>query len=395
MKVGICYIFLSGGLKSDSVQKKVISQIKGLINSGVVCRGLFFTEDVNKETDLDENIKLIPYPITNRRFLNIIYQKRALLNYVLKYLLDNINKNELIYLRYPGCSYELFKFARKFKNRIISEHQAIEIAEIKSLKNEHPLALNINKLISYFLYQFWPIYNELIWSKPYSKMLFAKVAVTNEIAIYHKKHCKSVWVIPNGIDTANYKVRISPSLEDKIKIIFLKGTTGNAPWNGIDRLVNSIDNYHGKEKLELIICGNIIEGEVPVRNYINQTGYMNSEELDRLISTVHFGFSTLCLFRKNLNEAAVLKAREYFARGLPFAYGYTDPDLSTLEIAKKYCFKVENNDSILNLNLIINFIKEVYADPMHTIAMRKIAEEKLDWNVKMKKIKDHILHQFN
>jgi len=393
MKVEICYLFLSAGLKSDSVQKKVISQIRGLNDAGVQCRGFFFTNDVNEVTVFDENIILVPYPTTQKRFFNIIYQKRALLNFVMDYLTQNLRKNEYIYLRYPGVSYELYKLSKKFEKRVISEHQAKEISEIRSLKNEHPIALNISKLLSYFLYQFWPIYNEFIWSKPFSKLLFAKVAVTNEIAQYHKKTCNEVWVIPNGIETSNYNLRISPQLDTNLKIIFLKGTAGNAPWNGIDRLINSLDNYSNNKGIELYICGHIIEGEVPDRAYVKQTGYLNSEQLDQLISKMHVGFSTLCLYRKQLNEAAVLKAREYFARGLPFVYGYTDPDLENLESAKQYCLQVSNDDTIIDFEEVINFVKNVYTDPLYATKMRTIAIEHMDWKAKMNQLKINIIQK--
>lgn len=393
IKLKLCYIFLSAGLKSDSVQKKVISQIRGLNDSGVECRGFFFTNDVNEVTVFDKNIILIPYPTTQKRFFNIIYQKKALLKFVKNYLIQNLKNDEYIYLRYPCVSYELYRIAKKFKNRIISEHQSKEIEEIKSLRNEHPISINVSKLISYFLYQFWPICNELMWSKPYSKWLLAKVAVTNEIGEYQAKNCNKVWVIPNGIETSNYNIRLSPQLEDKLKIIFLKGTSGNAPWNGIDRLVNSLDNYPNNKAIELYICGHIIEGEVPDRDYIKQTGYLNSEELDNLISNMHFGFSTLCLYRKQLNEAAVLKAREYFARGLPFVYGYTDPDLENLESAKKYSLKVSNDDSLINFDEVMRFVISVYSDPLYVQKMRNIAIDNLDWKAKMNQLKINIIQQ--
>ena len=86
IKLKLCYVFLSAGLKSDSVQKKVISQIKGLNDSGVECRGFFLTNDVNEDTVFDKNIILVPYPTTKKRFFNIIFQKKMLLNFVQNYL---------------------------------------------------------------------------------------------------------------------------------------------------------------------------------------------------------------------------------------------------------------------------------------------------------------------
>ncbi len=388
------YIFLSAGLKSDGVQKKVIAQIRALNNCGMNCHGLFFSSDVKELTKLTENINLIPFPDTNKRYFNAIYQKKTLLKFVSNYIENIIDSSDLIYLRYPGVTFELYKFSKKYKNRIISEHQAMEIDEIKSFKNEHPLGLKPSKLISYFLYQFWPIFNEKIWCKKYSEMLFAKVAVTHEIAEYHKKTCKIVWVIPNGIDTNQFRVRNVPIISDTIKILFLKGTSGIAPWNGIDRLVNSIDNFHDRKyKIELIICGNIVPDEIPKRDYISQMGFLDSKDLDMLFSEIHIGFSTLCLYRKNLNEAAVLKAREYFARGLPFVYGYKDPDFMDGDASDLYTLKVSNDNSCINFYEVIDFIEKVYIDQNHPQKMRQFAELNLDWNAKMLQLQAKLLQK--
>ncbi len=386
------YIFLSAGLKSDGVQKKVIAQINALNNTGVICHGLFFTNEVQEKTKLQEFIDLIPYPQTNKKYFNIIFQKKVLIRSAFNFVKTILKEEELIYLRYPGVTFELYKWTKNFKNRIISEHQAKEIDEIKSSKNEHPFGFKPSKLISYFLYQLWPIFNERIWHNKYSKMLYAKVAVTEEIAIYHKKKCRNVWVIPNGIEVSQYKVRSAPLISNSIKILFLKGTSGLAPWNGIDRLIYSLDKFNQRKyKIELIICGNIIPNEIPEREYLTKMGYLESSDLDLLFSNVHIGFSTLCLYRKKLNEAAVLKAREYFARGLPFVYGYNDPDFKERDSSNLFTLNIPNDNSLIDFDNVINFIEKVYSDNNHQNKMRQFAEENLDWNVKMNQLKMKLL----
>jgi glycosyltransferase involved in cell wall biosynthesis len=392
MDLSLYYIFTSAGLKSDSVQKKVIAQIRAMNSSGIKCKGLFFTQDIEIETSIDNDIILIPYEKSNRRYFNIIKQNRLLIKDISSYIEKIITKEEYLYIRYPKASFALFKFAKKNKYRIISEHQSKEVDEIRSTKNEHKLGLKASKIISFFLYQIWPIYNEYIWGKYYSKYLKAKVAVTNEIAIYHQKNCNKVWVIPNGIETKNFQKRKIPEFKDKLKILFLKGTSDLAPWNGLDRLIKSIDIYLQSDiKIELIICGNIIEGEIPNRDYIVQKGYLTSEELNELFSDVHIGFSTLCLFRKSLNEAAVLKAREYMVRGLPFVYAYVDPDIQNESPIDKYVLKIPNDNSIIDFNEIIEFAKRVSKDLSHVEEMRIFSEENLDWKAKMRLLKQLII----
>ncbi|MES2618306.1 MAG: hypothetical protein V4613_10525 [Bacteroidota bacterium] len=389
----ISYILTSAGLQSNSVQDKVVSQIHAMNENGLMCRGLFFSTEITTEVVYDQYITLFPVQQTNLKYFNRIQQNKVLINTILRHIKMRIQNDELIYLRYPGASYELYKFVKKYKGRIISEHQAKEIDEIKSSKDEHPFGFKLSKLFSYFLYRIWPIYNEKLWGVLYSRQLKAKVAVTNEIAEYHKKNCENVLVIPNGIETKNYSLREIPELNSELKILFLKGTSSLAPWNGLDRLIKSIDAYEQSSlKIQLIICGNILDGEIPERSYIVHMGYQNTEELDKLFSTVHIGCSTLCLFRKNLYEAAVLKAREYFTRGLPFIYAYSDPDIQKDDEINQYALQFNNDDSIIDFNKVISFAKEVSNDLTHNKKMRIFAEEKLDWNAKMGQLKVFLMN---
>jgi len=48
LKMKVCYIFTSAGLVSDSVQNKVISQIRYLNKTGILCRGAFFTTEIKE-----------------------------------------------------------------------------------------------------------------------------------------------------------------------------------------------------------------------------------------------------------------------------------------------------------------------------------------------------------
>jgi hypothetical protein len=143
-----------------------------------------------------------------------------------------------------------------------------------------------------------------------------------------------------------------------------------------------MENPH--EKIKLIICGYKIDGEIPDKKYIEHLGYKNKSDIDQLINNVHLGISTLALHKKQLMEASTLKTREYVARGLPFIYAYTDPDLN--EDSKEFALEFPNDDSLIDMEKVIEFAKKALEDKELPQKMRKYAEEHLDYEVKMKKL---------
>jgi hypothetical protein len=70
-----------------------------------------------------------------------------------------------------------------------------------------------------------------------------------------------------------------------------------------------------------------------------------------------------------------------------FIYAYSDPDLN--DEAKEFSLQFPNDDSLIDMEQVLEFAKRTLSDPLLTQKMRKYAEEHLDYEVKMKK-----LHQF-
>jgi glycosyltransferase involved in cell wall biosynthesis len=217
------------------------------------------------------------------------------------------------------------------------------------------------------------------------------LAVQNEISKYQRlKGCKNVIVCANGIGVSGYQVKNLINICKPLKLLFLKGTSTNAEWNGIDRLIHSIDKLEKNSiEIKLIICGHKIDGEIPQRNYIEHRGYLHREDLNQLFDEVDLGVSTFALYKKNLQEAAVLKTREYIARGLPFIYAYIDPDLN--EGAKEFSLEFPNDDSLIDMQKVIDFAQKALEDKELPKKMRKYAEEHLDYEVNMKKLVEELM----
>jgi len=382
----ILYIFTSPSIKGSSVQTKVLNQIKYLNKAGADCRGAFFSTEVNEVTPLNEYVDFVPVRESNWKYFKAIGQLKILNKTMSEFISQRFDKTDIFYLRYPGASKGLFKISKKFGAKIVSEHQSKEIDEIKSHENQNQFGLRPSKLMSWYLYTFLPIYNENKWGSSFAKHINSIVTVTNEIARYQsKKGCKNVIVSTNGIDVSSFILKEIIKPKEPLTLLFLKGTTSIAEWNGINRLIEGIDKLETPEKkIKLVICGHYINGEIPHRNYIEHKGYLNKEELNGLFNEVDLGISTLALHKKNLNEASVLKSREYVARGLPFIYAYIDPDLN--DEAKAFSLEFPNDDSAIDMQKVIDFAKKIALDTDHPQKMRKYAEEHLDYEVKMKRL---------
>lgn len=387
----IIYIFTSPSLRGSSVQTKVLNQIKYLNKAGADCRGAFFSTEVKEITPFNEYVDLIPVEKCTWKYFRIIGQRKILDKSIFSFINSKFENVDLFYFRYYGPSRQLAKIALKYGNKIVSEHQSKEIDEIKSAAHLNRFGLKPSKLISWFLYNAYPLYNEKKWGTLFVKNIKCVVTITEELALYQKKKgAKNIIISANGISVKDYQIKDFVEFKLPLNLLFLKGTSTNASWNGIDRLINSIDkSQFNSKQIKFIICGHYIEGEIPSREYIEHLGYKSKEELDKLISSIHIGVSTLTLFKKNLNEAAVLKTREYVARGLPFIYAYTDPDLN--EDSKEFALEFPNDESLIDIEKVIEFAIKAVEDKNLTIRMRKYAEEHLDYEVKMKELLQKII----
>lgn len=106
---------------------------------------------------------------------------------------------------------------------------------------------------------------------------------------------------------------------------------------------------------------------------------------------MNLGIGTLALYKKNMNEASVLKVREYVSRGIPFIKAYYDTDIDNIPELSPFYLNFPNNDSLIDVNKIIEFLTSVSKSELDiSNIMHKIAVEKLDWSVKMKEYVDFV-----
>ena len=385
----ILYIFTNPSPRETSVQTKVKTQIKQLNQNGSCCDGAFIGTSEVDEIHTDENIGYYKVKKCTWKYFSLIGQQKYLNDVVYDLVSEKFNNYDFFYIRYYGASKWFYDLSNRYGSKIVTEHQSIEIKEIVSLKNQNPFGLKPSKLLSWIQYYLYPITMEYFYGIAIAKNLFAAVCVTSEIArVKEKVGFKKTITLPNGINIRNHKIRKSPKFTNKLKLIFLKGTSSMAPWNGFERIINSIDAYNRSEEdnieIELIICGHKYDGEIPERKYVRHLGYLAKEELDQLMDEVHIGISTMESYKEGLFEASRLKAREYAARGLPFIYANDDLDFT--EESKWFALKFSNSNQLIDFKKVIDFANKVISDEEHPHKIRKYALEHLDYEVKMKKL---------
>lgn len=173
---------------------------------------------------------------------------------------------------------------------------------------------------------------------------------------------------------------------DELKLI---GVAQLASWHGYDRLIRALLEVNKKNlpyKISFTIVGDgaerpILETlvqELGLQEQVSFTGMLTGEDLDNIFSDKHIGVASLGLYRIGLDEASVLKTREYITRGLPVIGVGEDPDFQK---DSPYRFLVANDDNIDDIvQLLINFHQESFLKPS---VLREFALTKLSLKSKI------------
>ena len=201
--------------------------------------------------------------------------------------------------------------------------------------------------------------------------------------------------IENGIDVSSVPVRKPVNQSDTINILALASMSY---WHGYDRIIKSLAEYKGKQGIIIHMVGGNDGGcledwkalsvDLGLNDKVIFHGKMSGESLDEMFNLCDVGVNSLAMYKKNFTVTMELKAREYIARGLPFICAVDDP---ALDFAKRELWlKVPNDDSIPDMNNIIEFVLKMKNDPAHVNDLRELAERKLTWEMQYKKVFDVI-----
>ena len=199
--------------------------------------------------------------------------------------------------------------------------------------------------------------------------------------------------IENGIDISNVPLRKPTAENDTVNILALATMSY---WHGYDRLIKSMADYKGSKRVVIHMVGGNDGGylyewkdlanSLGVSDKVLFHGHLTGDNLEEMFNLCDIGVNSLAMYRKGFSVTMELKTREYVARGLPFVCAVDDPSLANIDDQK--WLQVENNDSIPDMEKIVDFALRMKKDDTHVSALREIAENRMTWEKQYKKVFD-------
>ena len=355
--------------KVSGVVKKICHQKKAAETLKLGIDFFLFSEEDKISSKLCFENKINFIPMTSNPLL------RQFL--VTKQLVTRFNNNyDVVIFRDIGFTPFSWLNYRKRRFKLITEHHEKTLYSLLG-------SMQTKDILKAILYQ--------LSAKSNLSNIDGIIAVTDEIRKeqiiqgFQKKD--SSIAISNGIDVHSVHLSGFRSFDGKtLKLVFVG--TNSYYWNGIDRMIEGINQYTGTVKLELNIVGSISRDDFSKYkidgNKIKFHGTLLREKLDDLMQEMNLGISSLAVHRKRLKEASALKTREYTARGIPFLYAYDDMDLQN---NLPFCKKMPANEEPIDMNSVIYFAEDIsrtYQTDELIREMRSYAYSHMDWKAKMK-----------
>jgi hypothetical protein len=182
-----------------------------------------------------------------------------------------------------------------------------------------------------------------------------------------------------------------------IQMVFLKGASMAADYNGLDRLIISLSRQKNNQfRYYLTIIGNDTDWEKKtiqkynVEEFVKLKPAMNKQALDIELGNYHLGVGPLAVHRKGIVSTTSIKVREYFARGLPFFFAHHDSGISDNKALQPYFLQLEATDEPIDLQLLDAFVLSIKTIDDLSNEMYRLAKQYLDYSVQVKQIFDFI-----
>lgn len=285
---------------------------------------------------------------------------------------------DVVVLRYvPAIDLDPLALFRRPSCRIVTVHHAKEAPELRStptLGNRLRAAL------------------EDLNSPRVLSRVSGIVGVTDEIRDYEVAKVrggKPAATVSNGIAVARVPCTgFAAPTKDSVEVLFI--ASSHAPWHGTDRLLEGARLHRGPERVVLHMVGNV---EKPARALDNPRvevvwhGIRRGPDLDAIFRRCSVAVSSLAMHRNHLRQGAVLKTREYVARGMPFVYAYEDVDIPA---DADFALQLPANDDPIAMEQVIAHARLATEIPRLAARMRGFAEAHLDWSWKVRRLHDFV-----
>ena len=356
---------------SIGITKKIKSQIKAMRDMGLI---VYYTSYVDGgAVVVDNNDKIVfrkeyalpfkKYQRYNRRFL--------LIKTVREYLSSCEIHFDLGYLRWHT-------FDRTYLRMLdlLKKNGAINIIEAHAWT---PNMIGKTLIAKY----------QIAMDNKYSRQAKNYVSLVAGMSEYDNIWGIKTVKIDNAIDLSVISPRIWNKDDSKIRII---SVSNEYPYHGYDRLLKGVKNYYtsgGKRKIEIHFVGVFLEStkklteDLGLNDIVYFHGKQFGEALDELYNNADLGIGALAHHRVGMFAGSSLKTKEYFAKGLPFIYGWKEP---AFDETYPYAHRIELCETPIDMNDIIKFFDSIKNDSEMLEKMRRFAEEHYSWRKELTKV---------
>lgn len=396
----LCYIYTAATVSgSSSVQQKVCDQITALNRMGISAYGLFVSSETAVLPFPTDTITFIPAKSINSGYFRSIRQRRSNMLAVNNYLKSIATKPDILLMRYPRANYQLWKYSRIWGKKTVMNHVAAEIPEIRLHRNQNNSSL-VAGILGNLEFRWWPIFLEKIYGGLIRRNVRCALCNSEDIAQYQQSITWGKYkteIVSDGVDTQKYPAHIPPTYDGKLSLIFLKGASTDASYNGLDKVFEALKN---DPATTLTIVGHQLEYErniavsIGVQQQVHFKQAMTREELNVEFNAHHLALGAFGIHRRGLKSNSTLKNREYCARGIPFVFGHNDPDLNLNAQELPLWLEVPADEAALSIENWKRFYEAFRNKPNAAQDLRKFATEHLDYAVKMQEVKHSLEYQF-
>lgn len=175
-------------------------------------------------------------------------------------------------------------------------------------------------------------------------------------------------------------------------------------YHGYERVIEGLARYDHEptdRKIELYLVGNgeeAIKYKKMVKQYdleksVQFCGRRTGSDLDHIYDHMDIALGSFGMYKEKIYKSSSLKVREYLAKGMPVVCGCCD-DAFERQKDYKYCLEFPNDDSIIDMQGIVDFYKAVYEsdkerEQIHR-EIREYAKKTVDLSVTMQPVIEYI-----
>lgn len=363
----------------DGVTKKIFWQIESFnllgYNVDYICKidGFYYYVKNNEKIKLFKESK---YSFIDAS--RICYKMIKLIQQ------QNVNFYEYVYIRAMKIDktfISLLKLMKLNKYKIIIEYPTYPY------KGE--VGHSIKRKIGYYLNEY------------YSSKLYKYVDGTVNFQGHKMIHNIESISIENGIDIKSITKKTSDNIKNNT--IDIIAVAKMYKWHGYERLILGLaeyykENVYKKYNIKLHLVGDGPE----IKRYKNLVdkynlnenilfyGNKGGEELNKIFDLCDIAVGSLGLYKIGIDKECTLKGKEYCGRGIPYIVSQ-----NKYEDSFKYRYTISNDNSIVNINKIIDYYEVIKNDKDKEDVMRKYAEENYSWNRQIKTVIDYYNMKLN